>query len=339
MKCKVTGKKIDPFMSFGQMPIANGFLYKDKFNEEFFFEMEVGFSDDLSLFQLNDHPKPTMMFNKNYPVFTGSSQKMKLHFKSYADWIKKYHPSTIKNIIEIGSNDGTFLKNFNPNDYNTLCFEPSGNVAARAKQNNIETVNKFFNLKNIKFLNNFKNNTDVICASNVICHIPDLKNLILSVDELMSSKGVFIFEEPYLKSMFDKISYDQIYDEHIFMFSINSVKKIFELYNFELIDVLPQHTHGGSMRYVIARKNKHNISQRVNEGLSIENKKNLDNLKSCLEFRKNCEQLKEKIKNILKKIKSDGKEIGGYAATSKSTTVLNYCNIDKKYHQFYLRHY
>ncbi len=52
MKCKVTGKKIDPFMSFGRMPIANGFLNKDKFNEEFFFEMEVGFSDDLSLFSI-----------------------------------------------------------------------------------------------------------------------------------------------------------------------------------------------------------------------------------------------------------------------------------------------
>ena len=111
MKCKITGKKIDPFMSFGKMPIANGFLNKDKFSEEFFFEMEVGFSDDLSLFQLNDHPKPQMMFNENYPFFTGSSNQMKLHFKNYADWIKKYHPNKIKNIIEIGSNDGTFLKN------------------------------------------------------------------------------------------------------------------------------------------------------------------------------------------------------------------------------------
>jgi len=96
MKCKITGKKIDPFMSFGKMPIANGFLNKDKFNDEFFFEMEVGFSEDLSLFQLNDHPKPKMMFNKNYPFFTGSSQQMKLHFKNYADWIKKYHPDKNK---------------------------------------------------------------------------------------------------------------------------------------------------------------------------------------------------------------------------------------------------
>ena len=113
------------------------------------------------------------------------------------------------------------------------------------------------------------------------------------------------------------------------MFSINSVKKIFDLYNFELIDVFPQPTHGGSMRYVISRKNEHIIGQRVVKGLSVENKNNLDNLKSCLEFKKNCEMSKEKITNKLKKFKNEGKKICGYAATSKSSTILNYCNLDK----------
>ena len=62
MICKITNKKIKPFMSFGNMPIANGFLKKKNFKKEFLFKMEVGFSNDISLFQLNDHPKPTAMF-------------------------------------------------------------------------------------------------------------------------------------------------------------------------------------------------------------------------------------------------------------------------------------
>ena len=236
MKCKLTDKEIKPFMSFGKMPLANGFLTKDEFESEYFFEMEVGFSEDLSLFQLNDHPRPEKMFNKNYPFYSGSSELMKLHFKKYADWIKNEFLKSSSKLIEIGSNDGTFLNNFKSSSIKYIGFEPSNNIAARAKQNNIETVNKFFNLENIKFLNNFKNNTDVICASNVICHIPDLKNLILSVDELMSSKGVFIFEEPYLRSMFEKTSYDQIYDEHIFMFSINSKLYNLNIFFTELIE-------------------------------------------------------------------------------------------------------
>ena len=330
MKCKVTGKKIDPFMSFGRMPIANGFLNKDKFNEEFFFEMEVGFSDDLSLFQLNDHPKPTMMFNENYPFFTGSSQQMKLHFKNYANWIKKYHPNTIKNIIEIGSNDGTFLKNFNSNDYNTLGFEPSSNVAERASKDEVNTINEFFNKNSVINQKNFINNTDLICAANVICHVPDLNDLIQAVCLMLNKSGLFIFEEPYLGSMFEKISYDQIYDEHIFIFSVTSISKIFKLFDMELVDVFPQTTHGGSMRYITGRKNIHKISDNVNTLLEKEKLKNLDNISSCNKFKNNCELSKIKTRKSLLKFKDNNYKIAGYAATSKSTTILNYCNINNK---------
>jgi methylation protein EvaC len=330
MKCKVTGKKIDPFMSFGRMPIANGFLNKDKFNEEFFFEMEVGFSDNLSLFQLNDHPKPTMMFNENYPFFTGSSQQMKLHFKNYANWIKKYHPNTIKNIIEIGSNDGTFLKNFNSNDYNTLGFEPSSNVAERASKDEVNTINEFFNKNSVINQKNFINNTDLICAANVICHVPDLNDLIQAVCLMLNKSGLFIFEEPYLGSMFEKISYDQIYDEHIFIFSVTSISKIFKLFDMELVDVFPQTTHGGSMRYITGRKNIHKISDNVNTLLEKEKLKNLDNISSCKKFKNNCELSKIKTRKSLLKFKDNNYKIAGYAATSKSTTILNYCNINNK---------
>ena len=54
MICKITKEKIKPFMSFGKMPIANGFLKKNSFKKEFFFNLEVGFSKKLSLFQIND---------------------------------------------------------------------------------------------------------------------------------------------------------------------------------------------------------------------------------------------------------------------------------------------
>ena len=106
MKCKITNKKIEPFMNFGNMPIANGFIKKDDFKKEFFFKMEVGFSDELSLFQLNDHPKPESMFNDQYPFYTGSSEYMKNHFKNFSDFVKKDFLNTNSKIIEIGSNDG-----------------------------------------------------------------------------------------------------------------------------------------------------------------------------------------------------------------------------------------
>ena len=332
MKCKVTNKSITPFMSFGKMPIANGFLDKKDFSNEFFFNMEVGFNEELSLFQLNDHPKPEKMFNKNYPFFTGSSEYMKRHFKNYAEFVKKYL-KTNSRIIEIGSNDGTFLKNFDNSENYIVGVEPSKNVADLALKNNIPTINEFFNTNNAKKLKKFIGNTDLICASNVICHVPDLNNLIEAVDLLLNKDGIFVFEEPYLGSMFEKVSYDQIYDEHIFIFSASSISKIFAKFNFFLIDAIPQITHGGSMRYVLKRfKNSEN--ENLKKIFNYENEKNLNKIDSCLKFKKNCELSRENILNKIKTFKDKGKTICGYAATSKSTTILNYCNIGTNYIDF-----
>jgi len=314
-------------MSFGKMPIANGFLKKDNFDKEFFFDMEVGFSEKCSLFQLKDHPSPEQMFNSEYPFFTGSSEMMKLHFQDYANFLKKNYIKNKSKIIEIGSNDGTFLKNFKNSDLEFVGFEPSGNVAELANKNEVKTINKFFGPASLDLVKDFIKQTDVIFAANVICHVPNLIDLVKTVDQLLSKNGVFIFEEPYLGSMFEKTSYDQIYDEHIFMFSGTSVKKIFDIFDMELIDLIKQETHGGSMRYVISRKKQRQVSLNVQKILDEEKINNLDNIESCLLFKQKCEESKDKLNKKLKKYSSDGKRIVGYAATSKSTTILNYCGI------------
>ena len=329
MKCKVSGKKITPFMSFGKMPMANGFLESQEFNDEFFYELEVGFSEDNFLFLVNDHPKSNKIFNDKYPFYTHKSSYMVSHFKDYFNWIKKNFIKTNSKIIEIGSNDGTFLKNFKSENIGHLGFEPSKNVADLSKKNSVNVTNQFFNFENALSLKDFKNKTDVICAANVICHVPDLVDLIKGLDVLLSKDGVFVFEEPYLGSMLKKTSYDQIYDAHVFMFSLLSVQKIFNKFNFDLIDAYPQITHGGSMRYVIARKNVKDISPKIKSIIKEEVLMKMDTVDAYVKFKKQCELSKENFTKKILKYKNEGKKICGYAATAKSSTLLNYCKIGK----------
>ncbi|MDP7540924.1 MAG: hypothetical protein QGF65_00445, partial [Candidatus Pelagibacter bacterium] len=99
----------------------------------------------------------------------------------------------------------------------------------------------------------------------------------------------------------------------------------------ELIEAHPQETHGGSMRYVVARKNQRDINVNLKNIIQYEKKEGIDNLSSCLKFKKNCELSKKKIVILLNKYKNQNKKICGYAATSKSTTVLNYCQIGSNF--------
>jgi methylation protein EvaC len=327
MKCRISNEKCSNFIDFGKMPMANAFL-KSRNMKEFLFPLKAIFGKKLSLFQLAYNPQPKKMFNKDYPFYTSSSKYMIMHFKNFSEWIKKKYIFKKKYLIlEIGSNDGTFLSNFKKNS--AYGFEPSRSVHLKAKKRKINSYNKFFNLKNIKVLKRNFGKFDLIVGSNVFCHIPDQINLIRSIDKLLNKNGTLIFEEPYLGSMYKKISYDQIYDEHIYMFSASSVKKLYQRFNFNLVDAIPQKTHGGSMRYIL-KKNNYKESKRLKKILYNEKNNYIDCIRGFNNFKKNVFFSKKNLLNKINKILASGNKICGYGATSKSTTILNFCKINNK---------
>ena len=326
MKCRISKKKSKVFLNLGKMPLANGFLNKSKNIKEYFYPLKVAFTKELSLIQLVENPPPKKMFNKEYPFYTSSSKYMKNHFYNFAQFVKKKFLKKNSLIIELGSNDGTFLSNFNKK--NSFGFEPSKSVHDVAKKKGIQSLNKFFNLKNAAILKKNYNNFDLIVGSNVFCHIPDQIGLIKTIDKLLSKNGTVILEEPYLGSMYKKVSYDQIYDEHIYIFSLSSIEKIYKLFNFELIDAIPQTTHGGSMRYILKREGQSKKSARLIRLLKLEKRNNIDNFKGCEKFKKQVQKSKVNLKKKINKILLAGGKICGYGATSKSTTILNYCKIN-----------
>ena len=121
-------------MTFGPMPIANGFLNKEQFSNEYIFEMEVAFCDNCKMFQLVNQPKPEQMFNENYAFFSGTSMLMANHFEKFAnnvmnDYLKDKNDPFV---VEIGSNDGIMLKNFAQNRIRHLGIEPSANVSDKS---------------------------------------------------------------------------------------------------------------------------------------------------------------------------------------------------------------
>ena len=328
MYCRVCSNKIDPFVSFGKMPIANGFLKKEQFENEYFFELATAFCERCYSVQLVTQPDPKLMFHDNYAFFSKTSKSMQVHFQKYADWVlNNYLRKDDPFVVELGSNDGILLENFSKKKIRHLGVEPSANVADVAIKSGINTEVAFFNNDFAKKIKEKNGKADAILAANVMCHIPDLIEIGKASKTLLKEDGVLIFEDPYLGDMINKVSYDQIYDEHVFIFSAISVKNIFDLSGFELIDVLPQETHGGSMRYVLCKKGIRNISENVINTIKVEKELGLDKRLTYERFKNNCEHSRDKIISKLKKFKKEGKKIVGYGATSKSTTILNYCNI------------
>jgi len=320
-KCKFTGQKIPIIFNFGKMPIANNFSKNlDKKN---LYQMKIAFNESNGLFQLVNAPKPKKLFNKNYAFLSSTSNSMKDHFKKVAENIKKKLKKDSK-VMEIGCNDGIFLQNFKNHDH--LGIEPSKNVCNISKSKKLNVFNSFFNKKLIdeKKLNS---KFDIIFAANVICHIPDILSLFKCIEVSLKQEGFFIFEEPYLGAMLEKTSYDQIYDEHFYMFSANSIKSILDKFNLQLVKAERIPTHGGSMRYYVQKTKFPKISSKLKKILNYEKNIQITKIKTIEKFIQSCVYSKKRILKILKKIKKNNLNIYGYGATSKSTTILHFCDI------------
>ena len=327
-KCFVCQTDCPPFMSFGKMPIANGFLSKEQFANEYFFEMEVASCPNCHMFQLVHQPDREQMFNENYAFFSGTSKLMGLHFEKFADHIvNDFISNKDPFVVEIGSNDGIMLTNFAKRNIRHLGIEPSENVARVAQKRGINTIVEFFDKALAEKIVAENGQADIFMAANVMCHIPYIQSIVEGIKVLVKPDGVAIFEDPYLGDVILNTTYDQIYDEHTFLFSVSSVQYLFGLFEMEVIDVEPQETHGGSMRYVIAHRGQKNVSINVLHQLQKETEIGLHLSATYDRFKINCEKSKIDLLRVLEEIKSQGKSIVGYAATSKSTTIINYCGI------------
>ena len=227
--CRVCHSKIKPFMTFGQQPIANGFLSESQIKSEYFFEMEVASCGNCGMFQLIEQPAAEKMFHENYAFFSSQSKYMQTHFKEFAELVIRNYFVGRKDpfVVELGSNDGIMLRNFKNAGFRHLGIEPSENVAEVARLEGIESLCEFFDLDLAKNIVKKQGHADAVLSANVMCHIPDINSVAAGIAYLLKPDGVLIFEDPYLGSMIEKTSYDQIYDEHVFIFSATSVSWAF----------------------------------------------------------------------------------------------------------------
>jgi methylation protein EvaC len=324
------------FMSFGRMPIANGFLTAEETPGEYFFELAPAFCGECSMFQLIEQPQPDKMFHGNYAFYSSTSRYMQRHFEAFANSVMRdVLPGRADPfIVELGSNDGIMLRHFHERGIRHLGVEPSVNVADVARERGIRTISAFFNRKLAEEIVAEHGRADVMLAANVMCHIPDLAGVAAGAQHLLKPDGVFIFEDPYLGDMIEKTSYDQIYDEHVFIFSATSIARAFVPHGLELIDVAPQITHGGSMRYTLAPKGSRLASARVAERLGKERAQGLDKPETYVRFKRNCETSRARLMQMLNELRGQGRRVVGYGATSKSTTVTNYCGITPEHVEF-----
>ena len=326
--CAVCRSPIEAFLSFGRMPIANGFLTEAQFAEEYFFELAVGFCARCHMVQLTEPVEREKLFHQNYAFFSSTSACMAEHFRRLAESVRAEHlAGSDPFVVEIGSNDGILLQHYARAGIRHLGVEPSANVAQVARGKGVRTAAEFIDEALARRIVAEHGQADVVLGANVICHLPYLHSVAAGIRLLLKPRGVLVFEDPYLGDIVEKTSYDQSYDEHAFYFSVTALDHLFAQHGMEIVDVAPQEVHGGSMRYTVAHRGARAPCAAVEALRARERALGLSEAATFERFRCNVEGSRDELMRLLRRLKAEGRRVVGYGATSKSTTVTGYCGI------------
>lgn len=328
MRCRICEAALAPFVSFGRMPIANGFLTEADFATEPLFELAAARCEACGMVQLLEQPAPEAMFHENYAFFTSTSRSMAQHFGRLAEGVMSgYVEGDRPFVVEIGCNDGVMLERLARAGVRHLGVEPAANVAAVAQSRGVQVLVAFFDEALAHGLLKDHGPADAVVATNVMCHVGALHPFVAGIKTLLKPRGVLVFEDPYLGDIVEKTAYDQIYDEHAFYFSVVPLSRMFAQHGLEIVNVEPQAVHGGSMRYVVAHKGARRVSPSVAAHRGREADLGLDRPATYEAFRHRVEQSRDALVVLLEQARGQGRRVVGYGATSKSTTVTNYCAI------------
>jgi SAM-dependent methyltransferase len=326
--CK--SSNLEEVLSLGEQPPANS-LYKTGNKLPSHIPMRLLFCENCSTVQLGEDVDPQYLFG-NYIWVTGTSKTAVKYSKKFSNKILSYFSDYDEKlfVVEVASNDGTFLKPFQEHGCNVLGIDPAINIAKIANENGVSTVADFFTANLASSLLNKYTKADIIFARNVIPHVKEIHSVISGIELLLSNDGVGVIEFHNAGLVLEENQYDYIYHEHLFYFTLKTIEKLLNMHNLNIFDVSFSPISGGAWVVYFSKKVRPKTSELIKAQTS-KNEIKLNKKKSWIKFSENAKKHSTDLKNlILKQVEIYGK-IVAYGASARSSTVLNYCGIDSEH--------
>lgn len=328
--CRVCkSKKIYTFFDLGEQPLANSLL-KNPSQKEKKYPLSLSWCKDCNLVQLNHTVDPKELFS-NYIWVTGTSETArKFAYNFYKELILRFKNKNKKDyVLEIASNDGTFLKPFIKNKYRVLGVDPAENIVKVARKQGMPTEQMFFGVEAARKLLRNYGPAAIVFARNVLPHVANTRDFVEGLKLILKDNGIGAIEVHYAKKILEELHYDSIYHEHLCYFTVKSLEKLLNDFGLYIFDIIKSPISGGSI-IVYFKKNKIKEKAVVQQYRNREIIHKINNFNSWKNFARKSYLHRDKLISIIKKINQGNKKIVGYGASARSSTLLNFCDINSK---------
>jgi len=328
-KCRICNHKIKRIIHLGKIALVGNF-FKKKSNQRKY-NISLNYCLYCKHVQISERLSPDLLF-KNYLWETGISKSNISLIKKILVKLKKLGISKKSKILEIASNDGSFIqilkKKFNAF---AIGVDPAKNLAKKANSKRIFTINNYFNYKLSHSIKKKFSKFDFIFARNVIAHLNNPNQVFKGIENLLKDNGVLILEVPHLLNILNKNQYDNIFHEHVGFHSLRSIKDLCEQNQLKVFDAEIIDSQGGSIRcYICKNKSKKSISRKTKNILKIEKKSNLFSGKNLEKFKFKIKNHSKNMNRLIHDLKKKKNKISVYGASGKGQALMQFTKIDNK---------
>jgi len=328
--CQVCGHApLSDVLSLGYMPPVNQMVPIGTMpHQQPWFPTNLLHCQNCDLVQLGLAVDPVIVFPPEYPYTSGTTRLLRDNFAEL-----QREAATMLGlgkddlVVDIGSNDGTLLSNFQAAGSRVLGIEPT-DVGDIAHSRGIPTLKRYFGTETAREVVGEHGAARVITAANCFAHIEDVHAIVDGIVEMLAPNGIFISESHYLIGLLDTLQYDTVYHEHLRYYSVASLKHLLEMHDLEVFHARPIPSHGGSIRVYAARRGAHAVQDSVRRMLAAEPRGDAMS-KRLGEFKRDVMLSKLRLMSMLRELKEKGARIAGISAPSRASTLVNYVGLDE----------
>jgi hypothetical protein len=272
--------------------------------------------------QVGEYVLPERIFGDEYPYLSSTSTSWVEHARRYASrLVDELALGGADLVVEVASNDGYLLKQFQELGVRVLGVEPAKNVARIAQDAGVPTLSDFFGAETAARVAAEHGHPRLIVANNVMAHVPDLQDFVAGFAELADADTIITVENPSYATLLAEAQFDTIYHEHYSYLSAHAVRSIVRQHGLDLVHVDQLPTHGGSNRYWLSSSRV--PDQSVEAILTDELALGLLDPHRWQDFAARSGAAINGLRTWLVERHASGRTMAGYGAAAKGNTFLN----------------
>lgn len=320
--------ELEKFIDLGLQPNGNNFPAPGEERDEPLLPISMLVCRSCWQVQIDEFPSQEFLFS-NHPYITGVNVPIVEHFRRLSSSVvERLALERNALVVDIGCNDGTLLRCFDDLGMRTLGVDPGKRTGRLARQQGTTVCETFWNSETGSAFRRLGLRPDLVVATAVFYHLPDLHDFVDGLDKAFHDRSVFVVQCVNLRDLIERNQFDHFYHEHSCIHSIGALERLFREHRMRLLDVTFVDVHGGSFVLYVGR-DAHPTPTRpsIKAALAGEEQAGLRKLETYLSFTKRVERNAEALRSLLTDLKAKGKRVYALGAPVKGNTLLNYARI------------